>query len=198
MNSIVEEYPDPLEVRVGQLAERLRNRRRLVVRDSAADRGELRRLEVLWTAGDGRTVPALPWVSSEVPAELGVARLLSAVEQSRPLVGAPLRLRPFGPGRGKGPTLCFAYPGMRTALRVIWRKRVDGTIGMGRPSQSSEPDASCVELPTGLEGADFVQLEALDSMEWGAGEFSSVIGQNGYRATALEKTPENGPGREQQ
>ncbi len=47
-------------VRIVDLAERLRNRRPLVVRDSTTVGADLRRLEVVWLGGDGRPFPRCP------------------------------------------------------------------------------------------------------------------------------------------
>lgn len=160
--------------RASRLAERLRNRRRLIVRDSGDPGAGLRKLEVAWVGGDGRTLPAVPWVSSRTPSELGVARLLSAVEQALPLVGAPLRVHTSGRVDGTDAALCFAYPRRRGALRIMWWRTAEQKIEMSEPAQSSEPEASCIRLPGVLEGPDFVQLEALDSLEWGAGQLSAL------------------------
>lgn len=161
-------------VRVLGLAERLRNRRPLVVRDSTTVGADLRRLEVVWLGGDGRSVPALPWAASLAPPELGVARLLSAVESSSSPTGAPLRLRPADSVAAIEPALCFAYPRQRGPLRLLWLRAADRTIQIGRPVEGPRAEADCVPLPKDLQETDFVQLEVLDSLEWGAGRLSAL------------------------
>ncbi len=168
-------------VRIGELAERLRNRRPLVVRDPSATGASLRRIEVVWLGGDGRTVPALPWAVSQTPPELGVARLLSAVESATPLAGAPLWLRRAETGAGSQPLLCFAIARARGPLRLLWWSAAKQKIEIGEPTSAVQPspessDSDCVPLPEGLGGDDLVQLEALDSLEWGAGRLSSLPG----------------------
>ena len=167
--------------RVVELAERLRNRRPLVVRDPSATGASLRRIEVVWLGGDGRTVPALPWAVSQTPPELGVARLLSAVESATPLAGAPLWLRRAETGAGSQPLLCFAIARDRGPLRLLWWSAAERRIEIGEPASAVQPspessDSDCVPLPDGLREADLVQLEALDSLEWGAGRLSSLPG----------------------
>ncbi len=164
--------------RVGGLAGRLRSRRPLVVRDASAVGADLRRIEVVWLGGDARTVPALPWAASQISPELGVARLLSVVESARSEAGAPLRRRPADSGAGRGPELCFAYPRDRGTLRLLWWSATEHRIEIGEPTvvpQSREfSDSECVPLPPDLEAADIVQLEALDSLAWGAGRLSAL------------------------
>lgn len=164
--------------RVEGLASRLRSRRPLVVRDPTTVGADLRRLEVLWIGGDARPLPALRWAASLTPPELGVARLLSAAESSRSQAGAPLRLRPADPSAGIEPALCFAYARDRGALRLLWWSAAERKIGMGQPTAVPQPpeaiDSDCVPLPKDLQGADFVQLEALTSLEWGAGRLSAL------------------------
>ncbi len=163
---------DPL--RVAGLAERLRNRRPLVVRDATTVGAELRRLEVVWLGGDGRSVPALPWAASLTPPELGVSRLLTAVESLDAQAGAPLRLRLAETAKAIEPALCFAYPRDRGPLRLLWWRAGEQKIEMGGPVEPSESDKGCVPLPRGLEEGDVVQLEVLDSLEWGAGQLSAL------------------------
>lgn len=169
--------------RIVGLAERLRNRRPLVVRDPSAAGASLRRIEVVWLGGDGRAVPTLPWAVSQTPPELGVARLMRAVESSSAQTGAPLRLRLAGPGGEHGPALCFAYPRDRGALRLLWWSAAaqkieiaEPTAGPQSPESADSAASDCVPLPEGLAGDDLVQLEALDSLEWGAGRLSSLPG----------------------
>lgn len=165
-------------VRVVELAKRLRSRRPLVVRDATSSGADLRRVEVLWVGGDGRAVPSLPWAASQTSPELGVARLLSAMASSSSQTGAPLRLRPVESGKSGQTALCFAYPRARGALRLLrWsaaeqRVAIEPTSDEPQTHEGSESD--CVALPENLEGGDFVQLEALDSLEWGAGRLSAV------------------------
>ncbi len=161
-------------LRILDLAERLRNRRPLVVRDATTVGADLRRLEVVWTGGDGRSVPALPWAASLTPPELGVSRLLSAVESSLLEAGAPLRLRLADPAAAIEPALCFAYPRPRGPLRLLWFRAADRTIEIGQPVEGPRADADCVALPKALQETDFVQLEVLDSLEWGAGRLSAL------------------------
>lgn len=164
--------------RIVELAERLRNRRPLVVRDPSVAGASLRRIEVVWLGGDGRTVPALPWAVSQTPPELGVARLLSVVESASAVAGAPLRLRPADSAAGSPPALCFAVSRARGALQLLWWSATERSIEIGEPTalpQSPElADSDCVPLPQGLAGDDLVQLEALDSLEWGAGRISAL------------------------
>jgi len=165
-------------VRIGELAERLRNRRPLVVRDATSAGANLRRVEVVWLGGDGRAVPALPWAASQTPPELGVARLLSAVESSSPQTGAPLRLRPADSSVGSAPAICFVVPRDRGALQVLWWSAAGQRIEIVEPTagtQSPESaDADCVPLPEGLAGDDVVQLEVMETSEWGAGRLSAL------------------------
>jgi hypothetical protein len=167
--------------RIEGLASRLRSRRPLVVHDSTTVGAELRRLEVVWLGGDGRAVPALPWAASLTPPELGVARLLSVVETaSSAPTGAPLRLRPADTGAGLEPALCFAYPRDRGALRLLWWSAAERQIQMGQPTAvpqaPEESDSECVPLPQNLQGADYVQREALNSLDWGAAQLSRLAG----------------------
>ncbi len=165
-------------VRVVELAERLRSRRPLVVRDAAAVGADLRRLEVEWVGGDGRAVPALPWAASQTSPELGVARLLSAMASSNSQAGAPLRLRPAESGKSGRSALCFAYPRARGALRLLWWSAAEQKVAIERTANAlptlEGSEFGCVALPAGLQGGDFVQLEALDSLEWGAGRLSAL------------------------
>ena len=160
--------------RILGLAERLRNRRPLVVRDWTTVGADLRRLEVVWLGGDGRSVPALPWAASLAPPELGVSRLLSAVESSSSQAGAPLRLRLADTAAAIEPALCFAYPRQRGPLRLLWLRAADRKIQIGRPIEGPRAEADCVPLPKDLQETDFVQLEVLDSLEWGAGRLSAL------------------------
>ena len=161
-------------LRILDLAERLRNRRPLVVRDATTVGADLRRLEVVWTSGDGRSVPALPWAASLTPPELGVSRLLSAVESSLLEAGAPLRLRLADPAAAIEPALCFAYPRQRGPLRLLWFRAAEQRIAIGQIVEGPRADADCVALPKALQETDFVQLEVLDSLEWGAGQLSAL------------------------
>lgn len=163
---------DPL--RIVDLAGRLRNRRPLVVRDWTTVGADLRRLGVVWLGGDGRSVPALPWAASLAPPELGVARLLSAVESLHLQAGAPLRLRPADTAAAIEPALCFAYPRDRGALRLLWWRAAERKIEMGESIEPAASDAGCVPLPADLEEEDVVQLEVLDSQEWGADQLSAL------------------------
>ncbi len=167
--------------RIEGLASRLRSRRPLVVHDATTVGAELRRLEVVWLGGDGRAVPALPWAASLTPPELGVARLLSVVESaSSAPTGAPLRLRPADTGAGLEPALCFAYPRDRGALRLLWWSAAARQIGIGQPTAvpqaPEDAESECVPLPKNLQGGDFVQLEALNSLAWGAAQLSRIPG----------------------
>lgn len=173
---------DPM--RIAALAGRLRQRRPLVVRDTTTIGAELRRLEVAWLGGDGRTVPALPWAASLTPPELGISRLLSAVESPEPRAGAPLQLRPAAEGMPSA--LCFTFRRNRSALRLLWWSAAERKIAVGTPVELPEPAESpeasaaagpgdaCVPLPAGVTDADFVQLEELDSLEWGAARLSAL------------------------
>lgn len=161
-------------LRVVDLAERLRNRRPLVVRDATTVGADLRRLEVVWIGGDGRSVPALPWAASLTPPELGVSRLLTAVESPDSQAGAPLRLRLADTAGALEPALCFAYPRERGPLRLLWWKAADQEIEVGKPAEGPRADPDCVPLPKDLQETDFVQLEVLDSLEWGAGRLSAL------------------------
>lgn len=164
--------------RIGELAERLRNRRPLVVRDATSAGADLRRVEVVWLGGDGRAVPALPWAASQTSPELGVARLLSAVGSASSRAGASLRLRPADSSAGSAPAICFACPRARGALRLLWWSAAGQRIEIGEPTagtQSPESaDADCVPLPEGLAGEDVVQLEVMETSEWGAGRLSEL------------------------
>jgi hypothetical protein len=164
--------------RIAQLAEQLRNRRPLVVRDWTTVGAALRRLDVVWLGGDGRALPALPWAASQTPPELGVSRLLSIVDSLRPQAGSPLRLRPSNTAGAIGRELCFAYPRERGAFRMLWWRSAEGRVEIGRPiggKESPAPtDDSCAPLPEGVLETDVVQLEALDSLEWGAARLSTL------------------------
>jgi hypothetical protein len=170
--------------RIAELASRLRSRRPLVVRDTTTIGAELRQLEVVWVGGDGRTVPALPWAASLTPPELGISRLLSAVESADSQVGAPLHLRPETAGSESA--LCFTFRRERTAIRLLWWSAADRRVEVGKPVEltadgetpetpdAGEPGDACVPLPAGIEPTDFVQLESLDSLEWGAARLSAL------------------------
>ena len=177
--------------RVSQLAERLRDRRRLVVRDATPIDEGVHTLDVVWPAGDGRAVPALPWVSSLTPVELGVARLLTLVDSTRPRVGAPLRIHSLGAVEQAQEELCFAYPGVRDGLRLSWWRAADRKIELGELVKLAEQDAPCVALPITVKPSDFVQLEALESQEWGAGQYSAIL-RNQQVVAPAQETPKTG------
>lgn len=160
---------------VSDLATRLRNRRRLVARENTPPREALRKQEVVWIGGDGRAVPAVPWVSSVAPLELGIARLWSVTKQPRPSVGSPLRLRPPATPGGGETALCFAYPHRRRLLRLIWLRTATQDIVAREPVRLSELDEACAPLPTDLEAHDVVQLEAMDTPEWGSSQVSALL-----------------------
>nr|AGC71574.1 hypothetical protein [uncultured bacterium A1Q1_fos_517] len=161
-------------VRVAQLAERLRNRRRLIVRDPSPGGENLRRLEVVWLGGDGRTVPAVPWVASRTPREIGIARLLSVVEQSTPVAGQLLRVRSPAAAEGSSMELCFAYPRNMSPVRLLRWREASQEIEAGVAGKVQEGRYGCAELPGDLDDADVVVLEALDSNEWGAGRVQAL------------------------
>ncbi|MEO8196244.1 MAG: hypothetical protein ABI689_05940 [Thermoanaerobaculia bacterium] len=163
---------DPM--RVAQLAERLRNRRRLIVRDPSPGGEKLRQLEVVWIGGDGRAVPALPWVASRTPREIGIARLLSVVEQSVPLAGQLLRVRSPAAAEGSNIELCFAYPRNMSPVRLLWWREESQEIEVGVSESMPEREGGCADLPGDLDDSDVVVLEALDSTEWGAGRVSAL------------------------
>ena len=181
--------------RVGRLAQQLRQRRRLVVRDAAVVGASLRKLKVLWTAGDGRAVPALPWLSSTSPLELGIARLLSVLQESRPLVGSPVTLRASRMGEADEPTLCFADPGKRPARRALWWDGARERIGVSTSEQTAESDGGCVQLPGGLKGSDAAVLESLNSMEWGGGSISALSRQDRTESTMSGEFQDSPPDR---
>lgn len=164
-------------VRIAQLAERLRNRRRLIVRDPSPGGENLRRLEVVWLGGDGRTVPVLPWVASRTPREIGIARLLSVVEQSTPVAGQLLRVRSPAAAEGGSMELCFAYPRSMSPVRLLRWREASQEIEAGVAGKMSEGRDGCAELPGDLDDADVVVLEALDSTEWGAGRVQDLLGR---------------------
>jgi hypothetical protein len=176
---------DPL--RMGHVAQRLRTRRRLVVKDPDPGGFDLRRLEVVWLGGDGRAVPALPWVASRTPREIGIARLLSVVETSAPAAGQLLRVRAAAAAEGRTAELCFAYPRSSSPVRLLrWRESRQaievevpgrtpdtGDAGDGRDG-AADGSEGCTALPGDLDDADVVVLESLDSTEWGAGRVSAL------------------------
>lgn len=163
-------------IRIGQLAERLRSRRRLVVKDPQPGGDNLRKLEVVWIGGDGRAVPALPWVASRTPREIGIARALSVVEQSVLVAGQLLRVRSPAAANGGRMELCFAYPRNMSPVRLLWWSEESQKIEIGVPGELPEGRDGCAELPDDLDDADVVVLEALDSTEWGAGRVQALRG----------------------
>lgn len=162
-------------IRVGHLAERLRSRRRLVVKDPNPGGENLRKLAVVWLGGDGRAVPALPWVASRTPQEIGIARLLSVVEQSVPVAGQRLRVRLPETVAGGSRELCFAYPRNLSPVRLLWWSEESQEIEIGAAGGMPEDRDGCADLPADLDDADVVVLEALDSTEWGAGRVSALL-----------------------
>ncbi len=164
-------------IRLGRLAERLRSRQRLVVRDPNPGGESLRKLEVVWIGGDGRAVPALPWVASRTPRETGVARVLSVVEHSVPVAGQLLRVRSPEAEEGGILELCFAYPRNTSPVRLLWWKAGSLEIEVGAPAKMPDTGDGCAELPGNLDDSDVVALEALDSTEWGAGRVSALLGR---------------------
>lgn len=164
---------DPL--RVGYLAERLRSRQRLVVKDPNPGGESLRKLAVLWIGGDGRAVSALPWVASRTSREIGVARLLSVVESSVSTAGQLLRVGPHAAVARGGRALCFAYPRNLSPVRLLRWKAESQEIEFGVRGELPEGRDGCAELPEDLDDADVVVLEALDSTEWGAGRVSALL-----------------------
>ncbi len=164
-------------IRIGQLAERLRSRRRLVVRDPSPGGENLRKLEVVWLGGDGRAVSALPWVASRTPREIGIARVLSVVEQGVSVAGQLLRVRSPEGVEGSSSKLCFAYPRNMSPVRLLWWRKEGQEIEVGVPQKMPDGGDGCAELPGDLDDSDVVVLEALDSTEWGAGRVSALLGR---------------------
>jgi len=161
--------------RVAQLADRLRHRRRLLVLDSSPDDEKLRRLEVVWLAGDGRAVAALPWIASRTPREIGIARLLSVVEQAVPRAGQSLRVRSPGALGATSADLCFAYPRDSSPVRILWWKAASQKVEFAIPAEAPQRETGCAALPAEIGASDVVLLEAMDSPEWGASQLAALL-----------------------
>ena len=63
-------------------------------------------------------------------------------------------------------------------MRLLWWSAAAQKVAIEKTANAlptlEGSEFGCVALPVGLQGGDFVQLEALDSLEWGAGRLSAL------------------------
>jgi hypothetical protein len=150
-------------------AARVRNRRQIVVREPESPPGPLRRLDVVWIGGDGRSLPAPKWVRFGAPPELAVARLRAlAAGLLDAATGRLVRLHAREPG-GQPPELCFSNlrSGDRWLRAARWNAET-AIAEVGAPVEVEQYARPCVRLSSVPAPSDFVLIEDLVSGEWGA------------------------------
>ena len=155
---------------------RVAARRRLVV--SAPDRppGPLLPVEVRWTGGDGRPLPAARWVANGLPPESAAVRLRAIAAGDLDLDGAnsltfrsaggagEACLKPPAPARDEKPEL---ESWLRASLLLA---RPDGGVEILRGAPVAAGAERCAPLPLALSAAaaPLVLVEELEQGEWGA------------------------------
>ncbi len=158
---------------IAQRAARFGGRRRLVVAEPDSPPGELRRLEVVWSGGDGRALPAFGWVRTGTPVEVAAVRLAAlAAGRLDPRFGLGLRAEPASPPGAPG-KICFADAKGRGWLRLSRWRAASPRPELGTPVQLAVDAAPCLpfEVPPGP--GDRLLLEDVENGEWGAWQLES-------------------------
>ena len=148
--------------------DRVAHRRRFVVRAPDRPPGELQRIEVRWSGGDGRPLPARRWIRSGLPAEASLARLRTlAAGDLSPAEGQPVEIDPAS-GR-----VCFRddrpHPGLRRSAVTVRGGEISTRIGAVVRSGTACVTPSADPAESG-DRADrgWILLEDAESGAWGA------------------------------
>lgn len=153
---------------IAERAARLHGRRRLVVAEPESPPGDLRRLEVLWTGGDGRPLPALGWVRTGTPAEVAAARLAAlASGRLEAAWGEELEIRPRPESPGVR-MVCFAKSGWREWLRLSRWSAAPLRLEIGSPVHLADGASPCLPIGARSDPADRFLLEDVENGAWGA------------------------------
>jgi hypothetical protein len=148
---------------------RMRNRRRIVIREPETPPGPLRRLEVVWIGGDGRTLATPRWVRFGAPPELALARLHAlAAGQLAADSGRVVRLH-LRDSAEREPELCFVYENRKseTWLRVSTWSDADAIALIGKPLEVPEDARLCAPIPGISPQSGVLLLEDLITGDWG-------------------------------
>lgn len=150
-------------------ATRWAGRRRLAVSEPETQPGSLRKLEVVWSGGDGRALPVEPWVRTGSPPDLAAARL-AALASGRLLaaLGRPVRMVSDESVTGSPRRLCLEDGEGHELLRLSRWRSGEGHPEIGEPRETSPNGAPCLPFPGDRMPGDVLLLEDADTGAWGA------------------------------
>jgi hypothetical protein len=150
----------------------LEKRRRATYRGPRPQPGALVPLEVRWSGGDGRALPAPKFLRSGSPPEATAARLRALLAGDAAAKGEGITLREAATGGATRRELCFA--GEKRPVRIsVARERANGVLDLaiGDTVETEVKDgAACVPLPIDSAGGRLAWVaEDLDTDAWTGG-----------------------------